>query len=68
MKLQGEPIVIEGYGMRIYTIFCAMCGNTLMDEDDALSKVQCQCGNDTLRLIRDVKMGQLLMSKEGSLQ
>lgn len=64
MKLTGEPIVLEAYGARIYTHFCAVCGKINMDEDDALSKVQCsECGNDTLRLIRDKKMEQMMIGQ-----
>jgi len=39
-----------------------------MDESDSMNKIQCQCGNDTLRIIRDTKMEKLLMSDEGSIQ
>ena len=62
MKLKGEPLVLEAYGRRIYTHFCAVCGKVNMDEDDAMSKVQCGgCGNDTLRLIRDHKMEGMMI-------
>ena len=64
MKLKGEPLVLEAYGARIYTHFCAVCGEVKMDEDEAMSKVKChKCGNDTLRLIRDLKMEQMMMMR-----
>jgi len=64
MKLKDEPLVLEAYGARIYTHFCAVCGKVNMDEDDALSKVQCgACGNDTLRLVRDLKMEQAMIAQ-----
>ena len=64
MKLKGEPLVLEAYGVRFYTHFCAVCGKVNMDEDDALSKVQCsECGNDTLRLIRDLKMEKMMIGQ-----
>lgn len=67
-KLTNEPIVLEAYGARIYTHFCASCGCERMDETEALDKVVCSdCGCDSVKVLRDAKMERLLMERETTL-
>jgi len=46
-------------GIRLYTVFCAVCGKDGMTEPESMHEMACNaCGGNTLRLIRNHKLEQ----------
>lgn len=63
--LKNEPVIFA-HGMRIYSVFCGVCGKSEASESEALHELICSdCGQNVFRFIRDPGMEKLMTMGPG---